>query len=277
MVVNLTSRTLTWLHHLRFRVGNSREERPLGIETRGFPWVDFVLFAQPRTGSNWLCSRLNQIPNVTMHYELFHESRPFYSEKIRGGHNILKTPNERDADIDSFLKMISRDDLGNIIGFKLFPWQNSALEERILSSNVKKILLFRENALAQFASDLVAIATNSFGMEDERSDIAVEENLPIFDQKTFEEWYYGRLQWYENIVKRSAKSGGCYILCYENLSIDFVFRSTIQFIGIRPDREFPIQETPRRKRQIKVPARFKNAADVEEYLERNNLMKWYFD
>jgi hypothetical protein len=45
----------------------------------------FVIFAVPRTGSNWLCSLLNSHPEIICHHEIFNPERIIYSTSYRDG------------------------------------------------------------------------------------------------------------------------------------------------------------------------------------------------
>ena len=120
------------------------------------PLKKFVIFAIPRSGSNYLCGALNSHPEILCHHEVFH------GKKIYGDNQLnLGTVEQRDRAPKQFIDHLWRQNMGfTAVGFKLLWGQNpKAFKILTRDKNVKKILLLRRNKLKSYVSYLVAQET----------------------------------------------------------------------------------------------------------------------
>src|SRR5262249_52052771 len=107
--------------------------------------VKFVIFAFPRSGSTYLCSRLENHPGILCHYELFHPDAiaPAAGFVDRVPEFRAFTPTTRDQDIRAFVDTVFEHDLGaHAVGFKIFLDHNEAAQDLILNDrSILKVLL----------------------------------------------------------------------------------------------------------------------------------------
>lgn len=119
----------------------------------------FVIFAVPRTGSNFLCKALDSHPEVLCHPELFHPENIYYSGSyLKNGGEKLGKVQIRDWFPKSFINQIWKQNFDcKAVGFKLMVWQNKKAFDLVLKNkDIKKILLLRRNKLKSYVSEKVA-------------------------------------------------------------------------------------------------------------------------
>jgi LPS sulfotransferase NodH len=118
----------------------------------------FVVFAAPRTGSNWLCSLLDSHPEILCHHELFNPKKIIYSVSWHGRETGLGTPAERDADPLGFLgRLWSLEVPEQIVGFKWNLGQEPRIFDAVAADrDVRKLLLVRGNRLRTYVSEAIA-------------------------------------------------------------------------------------------------------------------------
>jgi LPS sulfotransferase NodH len=124
----------------------------------------FVIFAAPRTGSNWLCSLLDSHPSVLCHHEIFNPEGIHYSVSLRSGELDLGTVAERDRDPAAVLARLWQATLGRRwVGFKLNRDQNARVFALVLADpDIRKIVMKRRNRIRTFLSEHVALATGEW-------------------------------------------------------------------------------------------------------------------
>ncbi|NKC12047.1 MAG: hypothetical protein GKR94_07545 [Gammaproteobacteria bacterium] len=121
--------------------------------------IRFVILSVPRTGSNYLCSQLNEHPEILCHHELFNldgiRTAPGYSD----GTFQFGTMEDRYADPLSFLGRVwSRPEGHRALGFKL-AWRHDPRVFQAVhgDAGVRKIVLDRRNRLKMYVSEQVAL------------------------------------------------------------------------------------------------------------------------
>ena len=126
----------------------------------------FVIIAMPRSGSTRLCDILGRHPAIACHLEIFHPNEVQAHLPRDAGFEIMD-PAKRDADPKLFLdKFLAFNEdwfkERQRHGFKVMLDRNQlkAVTEVITPDpRLKKIVLYRENLLASYASDAMALAT----------------------------------------------------------------------------------------------------------------------
>ncbi len=122
----------------------------------------FVVICEPRTGSNLLCSILDKNPYVGCHFELFNPNAIYYrmQETVRDKAALAT----RDGDPILFLEQMYQNAANHrAMGFKLFPSQNRNVFQYCMNAtDIKKIILTRENLLAQYSSKLISVQTEQW-------------------------------------------------------------------------------------------------------------------
>lgn len=118
----------------------------------------FVILAQPRSGSNMLCSLLDSHPRVLCHHELFNP-RGIFTALDQRGTGLATTPlHERDHDPVGFLERVWADAPGVLaVGLKMTRRQHHAAFEHLLQDPlVTKVVLRRRGRLRRFVSLCIA-------------------------------------------------------------------------------------------------------------------------
>jgi LPS sulfotransferase NodH len=209
--------------------------------------VRFVIFAVPRTGSNLLCGMLNSHPSVLCHHGLFNPSGIHYALDYRG-HLDFGSLEERDNDPRRFLKRVWRNNFGvRAIGFKLNRGENEIAAEEILGdATIRKILLYRQNRLKTYVSELIAQQTTQWesytGTDHPAQAPKVHVDPAAFRQHVaLNRNYYG-------LLEAALRTSGQEFLCldYESLGCGHHLRLVFKFIEVSLD--IPILEAPSFKR-----------------------------
>lgn len=140
----------------------------------------FVVFNFPRSGSNLLCTMLDNHPDILCHQELFNPGRIFYSrdfpqilkdsgfEDVESWQDLIhgrvsfSTKRQRDFNPEEFLmKIWDHNNGASVVGFNLFPTHAPNMAPSLLrDKDVRKILLVRKNKLKCYVSRAVARKTN---------------------------------------------------------------------------------------------------------------------
>jgi len=124
----------------------------------------FVLFAEMRTGSNYLEDSLNALPDVTCHGEV-------YNPTFLGQHNRFELfgfdMDRREADPIGLLDAIIAQTDG-LPGFRLFHDHDDRVVDRVLPDlRIAKVILTR-NPLDSYVSRKIATATGQWRLTDVR-------------------------------------------------------------------------------------------------------------
>ena len=161
----------------------------------------FVIFAAPRTGSNWLCSLLDSHPEILCHHEIFNPERIIYSLSLRGGELDLGTVEERDRRPRAVIERVWQEAFGRRwVGFKLNRGQNRQAFETALSDPMaRKIVIKRRNRVKLFVSEKLALTTGIWesypwseaGPEKRGVRVSLDE---LRDHIAMNERYYGWLE-----------------------------------------------------------------------------------
>lgn len=118
----------------------------------------FVIFAAPRTGSNFLCSLLNSHAQILCHHGLFNPGGIHTALDHRPDDLDLGTIEERDLAPAAFLAHVWQRDAGKrAVGFKFNSGEHAGAAELVLQdARVHKILLLRHNRIKTYVSERIA-------------------------------------------------------------------------------------------------------------------------
>lgn len=118
----------------------------------------FVIFAAPRTGSNFLCSLLNSHPQILCHHGLFNPGGVHTALDHRPDDLGLGTGEERDRAPAAFLARVWQRDAGmRAVGFKFNSGEHAGAAELVLRDpRVHKVLLLRRNRIKTYISERIA-------------------------------------------------------------------------------------------------------------------------
>jgi LPS sulfotransferase NodH len=202
----------------------------------------FVIVAAPRTGSNLLCTLLDQHPALLCHHEIFNPSGIFYALDLRDDALQLGSIEERDRDPWAFLERVYSTPLGRRgVGFKFTRGQDEALLDRLLATpGVRTIVLRRRNRVKTLVSDLVAQQTDQWEVYTE-SDLMENRPRVSVDLDLLEKHAEENAHFYTHVEAALSRADADWIAtCYEQISSLDEQERLLRFLGVEPIAE-PLQ------------------------------------
>ncbi len=240
--------------------------------------IDFVLIASQRTGSNMLVSVLDSHPSIRCHGELFRRK----NVKGVGALKVLSEIDDvyaseeyREQHYREYLDAVrsTEEDQNVLFGFKLMLNQaENARAEIVNDQAVKKVLLYRENALAVYASNLIARATGQgvaiVGREIKQAKVG-------FDEERFEKFlrnYVSRYEEVRNQLRKRPRSEWME-LSYVNACKPEGIEKVLGFLGGNSKGIALSSKTAKRNSSVIVD-RFSNPEIVKDHLKKIGRSEW---
>ncbi len=165
----------------------------------------FVIFAFPRSGSTYLCSRLDSHPDILCHYELFHpDAIPVAQELVDLVPEFrVFTPRSRDKNISAFVNVIFSHDFGmRAVGFKIFLDQSEAAQDLLLNDRTILKILLKRSTVDAYVSMMIAEQTGEFTSAS-RSRAQVKIALKAGDLIAFDEQVNLFYEHVESVLRRT--------------------------------------------------------------------------
>jgi LPS sulfotransferase NodH len=185
----------------------------------------FVLFAEMRTGSNYLEDSLNALPDVICHGEV-------YNPTFIGHHNRFELfgydMDRREKDPIGLLDAIIAQSEG-LAGFRLFHDHDDRVVDRILPDpRIAKVILTR-NPLDSYVSRKIATATGQWRLTDARHQKTAKI---LFDPVEFAD-LIDRLTGFQRHVRRGLQLTGqtAFHIRYEDINDAEVLNGLAAFLG----------------------------------------------
>lgn len=227
----------------------------------------------PRTGSSHLVSILNGHPDITCHGEVFHKKKIFLRGRARlDDETLTNLESLRNSNRLGFLEAVYGLDYGKAhCGFKIFRNHDpEALSHLIANSSVAKIVLCRENVLANFASTRAARTTGDYALANR----SAPEKTPLvhFDGKVFAKFRDRYVEFYRTVLDSLRSAGQDFLaLRYAEINHLEAWERLQTFLGATVHAPKSAQDEGRRRN---VLARFSNGEDAREFLAANGLSDW---
>ncbi len=239
--------------------------------------TNFVIIAAQRTGSNMLVSALDNHPKIRCHGELFRRK----NLNMKGALKVLRTiPSEfqsedyRDIHFREYLEAVKgTDGKKPFFGFKLMLNQSETARAGLIeNSNVKKVLLFRENLLAVFSSSLIAKATGQGAVVQGKEVIQAKVQ---FEPKRFEKFRKNHDKRFKEARQKLAGRPGIEWIETEYLKICKLegIAEVMQFIGVDPETASITVKTAKRN-PSNILDRFTNPEAVLAHLKLIGKGNW---
>jgi LPS sulfotransferase NodH len=190
-----------------------------GEATMARPERRFVVLTVPRTGSNLLCSQLNQHPEITCHHELFNPERVIFAQGWSPQEPSLRDIHLRNARPVAFLERDWRATAGaSCVGFKLNQNQSRPVLEMVLAdAGVRKIILKRKNRVRCFVSEKIALSTGEWESYPWSEFGRTETNITV-DSEELIEHVSRQNRYFAALEQDLAAARQSYIVChYERL------------------------------------------------------------
>ncbi len=185
----------------------------------------FVLFAEMRTGSNYLEDSLNEFPDITCHGEV-------YNPTFLGHHNQFELfgydMDRRERDPVGLLDAMIAQTPG-LPGFRLFHDHDDRVVDRILPDpRIAKVILTR-NPLDSYVSRKIATATGQWRLTDAKNRKSAKV---VFDTDEFTE-LMDRLAAFQDRLRRGLQVTGqtAFHIRYEDINDPDVLNGLATFLG----------------------------------------------
>lgn len=185
----------------------------------------FVLFAEMRTGSNYLEDSLNALPDVICHGEV-------YNPTFIGQHNRFELfgfdMDRREADPIGLLDAMIHQTAG-LPGFRLFHDHDDRVVDRVLpDARIAKVILTR-NPLDSYVSRKIATATGQWRLTDVRQQKTAQVR---FDLVEFHH-LLDRLTAFQRHLRRALQMTGqaAFHIRYEDINDADVLNGLAAFLG----------------------------------------------
>lgn len=238
----------------------------------------FVIISQPRTGSTHLVTRLNGHPEILCNGEIFN-SQAIYLRWPRtaiSAPTLSRLQEMRNANPLAFLEEIFATTFERKhIGFKIFETHDRAVLKHVIRTrDIRKVVLYRSNVLANYSSMKIARASQTWKLR--RGDSPDSEGSPQveFDCAEFVQFHNKYVNFYARIIERLNKASQAFFLMrYDELNDDHIFDSLVRFVGANGD-ELRASSGERKQNTSDIVSRFSNHSTVSEFLESRNLAHW---
>jgi hypothetical protein len=240
----------------------------------------FVIVASPRTGSSHFVTLLSTHPDILCSGNSLHPKHVWLSwPKNDLGPSVKAELAElRERDPDAFLERLYTAGFGRShVGFKIFNRQNNAALRKLLANpEVRKIVLYRNNVLANFASALAARSNSEWSVKQGRP--AAPAQAVRFDEEEFISFHDKYVSFYQDVF-------GCltryrqpfHFIEYLDINEPLLFAGVVSFIGADPaklDSPAPLRARQAKQNSPDILSRFLNSSDVVSFLERYGLQHW---
>ncbi|MDJ0571270.1 MAG: sulfotransferase [Pleurocapsa sp. MO_192.B19] len=255
----------------------------------------FVIFTQPRSGSNLLCGMLNLHPEILCHHEIFNPQRIYYSkdfhellgndetifrEDLIKGKVGLTTLKERKRYPEEFIFKIWSNNFGcKAVGFNLFPnhipYASTSL---IRDKNVKKVLLLRRNKIKCYVSLLIARKTGkwdsyNFSKQENNSDISVDVSATKILR-----WSKKNSHYFHKLRQKMIDMDQSYLeLGYEDLigeKSEYIKSDLLKFIGVSSAVEY-LQPPLKKQNSNKLVDLISNFDELKDKLTGTELERYF--
>jgi hypothetical protein len=235
----------------------------------------FAIIGEGRTGSSHLVRVLNGHPQVRCHYEVFHgktvhavtpELKGEAREALRAELLAL-----RKQDPMAYLERIYALGGGRpVVGFKIFGKHNPPMLEHIMAErSIRKVVLFRANALARYASLMAAHETGEWS--------SGVRTLVHFDAEEFLGQYDRYLLFIDQTIRALADTDQPFrVVRYDELNNHALMNALTRFLGAserlpEPDAREANRASPN------ILTRFANPKEVEAFLRERGVMHWAYE
>lgn len=192
----------------------------------GSRFQSFVVFAEMRTGSNFLEANLNAFDGITCHGEAFNPHFMGYpqSEPILGVD--LKT---RDADPKVLLSAIRNDPTG-LSGFRYFHDHDPRVFDAVIEDESCAKIILTRNPVESYVSWKIAQETGQWKLTDVKAQKVAQAK---FDSKEFTA-HLEALQAFQVTLLNRLQTGGqaAFYVAYEDLQSVDVMNGLARYLGV---------------------------------------------
>ena len=248
--------------------------------------MKFVVIAAKRTGSSHFVNLLSSHPDIFCHGNVFKgNSLPpiLWPNSARPGAQTEKKLKQelgdlRDRSPHEFLEKIFALGHGRpFVGFKIFVRQNDEILKALLDDpSVRKIVLYRTNLLANYASGRAAQATGAWNRNADHTEKPQER--VYFDEADFLKATDKHVAFYRWVFEELNRRNVVYsTVTYDTINEPRMLSGVISFIGADAGKPLNLADQPRvqvKQGSPDILNRFSNMKVLRKFLEKRNLMHW---
>jgi LPS sulfotransferase NodH len=186
----------------------------------------FIVFAEMRTGSNFLEANLNSFAGLTCHGEAFNPRFIGYPNTP----DILGiTQSARDADPALLLDAI-RGQAGVLGGFRFFNDHDPRVLDLVLSDPRSAKIILTRNPIDSYVSRKIAAATGQWKLTNAKN---LRSDTVVFDAEEFED-HLQRQQDFQVLLLNALQRTGqtAFYVAYEDLQDVAVMNGLAQYLGL---------------------------------------------
>lgn len=229
----------------------------------------FVMFAEMRTGSNFLESNLNALPGVECHGEAFNPH--FIGQPNRAA--ILGVSYEQRLKDPHLLLEAIRDQEGKLGGFRYFNDHDPRVLDAILGDRRCAKIVLTRNPVESYVSWKIASATGQWKLTNAKH---AKTDVVAFDSAEFE-GHLERLQAFQIHLMRALQTSGqtAFYIDYEDIQDLDVMNGLAAFLGVDGRLE-ALDRTLKKQNPEPLDSKvgnFEEMADTLARLDRFNLTR----
>ena len=235
----------------------------------------FAIVGLKRSGSSYLVSLLGGHPEIHCCGEIFNpDGVNLRWPKEEGGRRAARELESelealRHSDPVTFLERVYTTDFGRpVVGFKIFKNHHPKMLAHILADRtIAKIVHFRANVLARYASNLAARKSGNFGRVGHKPRVE-------FDEEEFIAYHNEHAVFFDEVLRRLSDDGQRYCVSrYDEINNPACTSGLLKFLGVTP--ELPVvPDQPANRGSSDILSRFTNFREVKAFLRTHDLTHW---
>lgn len=199
----------------------------------------FVLFAEMRTGSNYLESNLNAFDGITCHGEAFN---PHFIGYPNADEILGITRDVRDANPKKLLRTIRQQD-GAIGGFRYFHDHDARILDQVIDDRTCAKIILSRDTLESYVSWKIARSTGQWKLTDVKQRRA---DRVAFDLAEYAEFENAIRTFRATLIKRLQSSGQtAFFVSYPDIGDPDVINGIAQYLGLDERLDAPVQSLKR--------------------------------
>jgi hypothetical protein len=235
----------------------------------------FAIVGLKRSGSSYLVNLLGGHPDVHCCGEIFNpDGVNLRWPKEAGGRRAVRELESelealRQTDPAAFLERVFTTDFGRpVVGFKIFKNHHpKALVHILADRNIAKIVHFRANVLARYASNLAARKSGNFGRVGDKPQVE-------FNEEEFVAYNNEHAAFFDEVLRKlSADGQRYYVSRYDEINNPACVAGLLKFLDVTA--ELPaVPDQPPNRGSSDILSRFTNFKEVKAFLRAHDLTHW---
>ena len=221
----------------------------------------FVVFAEMRTGSNFLETNINAFPSLTCYGEAFN---PHFIGYPNSTEILGITQEDREKDPLRLLAQIAKASHG-LGGFRYFHDHDPRILDAMLADHRCAKIVLTRNPIDSYVSWKIAQATGQWKLTNLKKR---REEKAVFDRREFEEHLTALQEFQITLQNRLQVTGQtAFYVAYEDLQSVEVMNGMAAWLGI-PDRLEELDKSLKRQNPQPIADKVENFDDMERALVR---------